>query len=349
MDLRKAKSLDRFILVVGTAFGVLVLGGSSVGAIGSSSQTRAMTRTSANSNGKNGRWSPVRVLFHGPGSLAAAVSCASTKMCVAVGARGSVGVALAGSQMWSQPVVVDRGGGLAGVSCLPNGSCEAVGASAAIGPEGVTYRRLNGVWTPGVNTKFALAAVSCAGPGFCAGVDNQSPVGHAFTFDGRRWSGPVVLGASTESISCPTVKFCGAISQSGKAVFFRAPVWSKAVTIDSSGTPVSISCPNASLCVVVDANGNVVSYTGHGWSKPKLIDPSASLTGVSCASSRFCVAVDSAGASLVYSGTHWTSPQVLSANVQFTSISCPNSVFCAAVGQNAASTAAYETTYVPSG
>jgi len=291
-------------------------------------------------------WTPLRTLFRGSGSLLASVSCASARLCIAVGAKGSDGVAVAGANSWSSPVVLDRSGGLASVSCLTSGVCEAVGASAAFGPGGVTYRRMKSSWSTGAGTKFAIVSVSCATADFCVGVDNQSPIGHGFVFDGRHWSAPAALKTSAESVSCPSVKVCIAIAQSGKVIFLRGRSWSNAVMVDSSGTPAAISCPNASYCVVVDANGAALTDEGGRWSKPKIVDSSASLTGVSCASVKFCIAVDSAGAVLTYDGSRWSTPRVISSTIQFTSVSCPSAKFCAAIGQNAANDMVFATTYI---
>ena len=61
---------------------------------------------------------------HVPGGVTA-VSCASARACVAVGASGDA-VRWNGAT-WSAPVMVDRdGGGLTGVSCPRSGACTAV-------------------------------------------------------------------------------------------------------------------------------------------------------------------------------------------------------------------------------
>lgn len=294
-------------------------------------------------------WTAPLTLFQSKnhGALLPTVSCVSAKLCVAVGAKGSGGVYLSGARTWSSPVVINRGAGLASISCLSSGVCEAVGA-AYFSLSGATYRRLKGKWSDGPSTKFALMGVSCASATFCAGVDNLSPKGHGFIFNGQRWSSPTTLATSADSISCPTTRYCAAVSQSGNVLYYENGSWSKATSIDPSGTPVSVSCSSASFCVAVDSNGGALTDQNGKWSKPVAIDPNASLAAVSCPTTEFCVAVDVSGAALSYDGSHWSSPQTISPNVQFTDVSCPTVKFCAAVGQNAATTAAYVTTYEPS-
>lgn len=326
----------------------LALGTASVAAAGTASSAGASAPRRAAASPQSAGWAQPVTLFHGSGALLPAVSCASAELCVAVGAKGSRGIELSGAAAWSSPVVIDRGGGLAGVSCLPRGTCEAVGASAYLGSGGVTYRRLKGRWSAGPDTTFALASVSCASASFCAGVDNRSPKGHGFVFDGSTWSKPVAIDVPAEAISCPAAGFCAAISQSGKVLYYRNRTWSRATSLDPSGTLESVSCASASFCVAVDANGNALTYAGGRWSKPHGVDESASLTGVSCATTTFCVAVDDAGAVVSYDGSRWSSPDRVFGKVQFTSVSCPTAKFCVAVGQNSSTTAVFATTYEPS-
>ena len=337
------------LLIAGVA--ALLCGcGSSSSATGST-QAAAVSKPSRAVASHSDGWSAPVTLFRGEGALLPAISCASARLCVAVGAKGSSGVGLSDAMAWSSPVVIDKAGGLAGVSCAPGSSCVAVGASALLGLRGVTYRFLGGKWSAGPTSRFDLAALSCPTASFCAAVDNLTPRAHGFVFNGKRWSPPSSIGVPADSISCPTATFCVAASpETGKVVYYKHGTWSKATLIDrSDSNPTSVSCASASFCVAVDGNGDALSYVNGRWSKPARVDPSSGLSSVSCPTTRFCAAVGSDEA-LTYDGSSWSSPRTISGQFEFTSVSCPTASFCAAVGQaspfiNGAPAAAYAATY----
>lgn len=294
-----------------------------------------------------GRWSVPVKLFRGQGSLLPSISCASSRLCVAVGADGSSGVGLSGASAWSSAVAIDTYGGLAAVSCAPSGSCVAVGASALLGLKGVSYRFHKGTWSSGPTSEFDLFAVSCPRANFCAAVDDLYLHGHGYVFNGKSWSTPISIGVSADSISCPTTTFCEAVAQSGQVLYYRGGAWSKPTRIDTANNTLSsISCASATFCVAVDAFGHVLTGVNGRWSKPIAIDSSSGFDGVSCPTTTFCVAVTS-DAALFYNGSRWSAPRTIAGNVQFTSISCPTTTFCAAAGLNnlLAGTAAYVETY----
>ena len=193
----------------------LALGAASIGAVGVATSVGASASPSAVAASSSTGWAPPVTLFQGTGSSVVGVSCVSAQLCVAVGTKGTEGIALAGTKTWAT-VVTDKVGSLASVSCLSSGVCEAVGESTSHGTTlGVTYRRVQGKWSAGAETESPLYSVSCGGTSFCAGVDNQSPRGHGFVFNGKGWSKPAALAVSPFSISCPTTRFCAAVSQSG--------------------------------------------------------------------------------------------------------------------------------------
>ena len=320
-------------------------------ALGSSSSVFArasdVSRAAAT---ESGRWSAPVTLFRGQGSLLPSISCASARLCVAVGAKGSSGVGLSGATTWSSPVVIDTYGGLAAVSCAPGGSCIAVGASGLLGLRGVTYRFLGGKWSAGPTSGSDLFAVSCPTSNFCAAVDDLYAHGRGYVFNGKSWSTPMSIGESADSISCPTTTFCAAVSQSGKVTYYKAGTWSKPTSIDASGNTLdSISCASTTFCVAVDDNGNALTYVNGRWSKPTAIDPDFGFGGVSCPSTTFCVATggtpDVRAAAYLYNGSRWSSPQTISGQIEFTLVSCPTVNFCAVAGQNSSSTAVYVATY----
>lgn len=339
-----ATTRDRYRAREALVVGALLLAALVVGGCGrTSAGTREASRAVASHSGP---WSAPVTLFRSDGALLPAISCASAHLCVAVGAKGSSGVGLSGATAWSSPLMVDSGGGLAAVSCAPGSSCVAVGASAFLGTMGVTYRFLGGRWSAGPTSAFDLAAVSCPTASFCAAVDDLLPHGHGFVFNGQHWSRPISIGVSADSISCPTTTFCAAVSQTGKVLYYKNGAWSKATSIDASGTLTSVSCASASFCVAVDANGNALADSNGRWSKPAVIDDAGSLAGVSCPTTTFCVAVGSSGVTLTYGGSRWSSPHTISPQIWFTSVSCPTASFCAAAAQSSPSITGASTVYV---
>ena len=83
--------------------------------------------------------------------------------------------------------------------------------------------------------------------------------------------------APVTSMSCPSTKFCLAVSAGGNVVSWNGSSWSSPVLIDSANRLEAVSCSSALSCEAVDARGNALAWNGRLWSGPKLIDPGRSV------------------------------------------------------------------------
>ena len=102
---------------------------------------------------------------------------------------------------------------------------------------------------------------------FCVAVDHG---GNELTFDGRTWSKPVGVDATTYTQQLHTYK----------------------------NELEAVSCFGRSFCAAVDSSGNAFIYEGRSWSKPVVIGTGVpkglGFWAVSCASSSFARARQSA-------------------------------------------------------
>jgi hypothetical protein len=140
-----------------------------------------------------------------------AVSCATTRFCVAGDPAGDV--ATYNGKTWSGRQRV----GVTSVSCPSTRFCAGVGVAGAATFNGTTWTR-----TPDPDDLW-LAAVSCPRTGFCAalGVTPSSGGRDANTLNGSRWSRPALLFTLEvaddvdSAISCATPTFCVATDTYG--------------------------------------------------------------------------------------------------------------------------------------
>ncbi len=222
------------------------------------------------------------------------VSCASPDFCMAGDVLGRV--SSWNGRKWSRPrrlepttlYLSDRHDGTVGIarlSCWAPTSCVAVTvAGNALAYDGRTWSSpvaLEPAKVVALDRYLdvaALAAVSCAGTGFCAAVD---PGGHVLSFDSGAWSAPASVdpqaaaagdGNGLTAISCPTASFCVAVDGRGAARTDHDGTWSGAVPIESSLGLTSVSCPTASFCMALDDLGRAATYDGHTWSAPVDVD-----------------------------------------------------------------------------
>ena len=153
------------------------------------------------------------------------------------------------------------------------------------------------------------------------------------------WSAPTLVdsGAVPTSVSCPTVKFCIAVDNSGNAVIHkRNNTWEAPNPIDvGDGGLSSVSCATTLFCMAVDGVGNEKRYAYGTWFHAVSIDPGVALDSLSCVKNTLCVAVDGSGNALVYDGTAWTSPVDIDPGNSLTSVSCPKVSFCAVIDDGA--------------
>lgn len=163
--------------------------------------------------------------------------------------------------------------------------------------------------------------------------------GFALVWSHGRWSSPQAAygGGTLDSISCPTVSFCVAMSSGGNAVTYDGRAWSQPVRV---GPPASyeVSCPTTSFFAAVGANGmaggpSTIAILEHGtWSSQTSTSDGAMdrLLGVSCPSVSMCVAVNFDGHVLNFNGRRWSATTGIIVK-GLDSVSCSSSVFCMAV------------------
>jgi hypothetical protein len=291
-----------------------------------------------------------------------AVSCVSSKYCVAVGydeiADNGNGGPLAetwNGRGWAaaevKPPAGALGGALSGVSCASQKSCLAVGVyfAKSVNPESNSTRALaeswNGkTWTaarppvpPGA-TMTALSDVSCVTSADCLATGvytqaNGTSAGLAESWNGRAWADvPVKLpagsaGGDLDGVSCASSKSCVAVGSYGNA--------------DSDVVALAGSW-----------NGKI--WTASGPPAPAAA-AAAALQGVSCVSPAACVAVGwyenadgyTLGLAESWNGKKWTEvPLPKSGGYgELFSVSCVSSRYCLAVGGGVAGEG---TRYTPS-
>jgi hypothetical protein len=256
----------------------------------------------------------------------AAVSCVSSRACVAVGSlTGTDGshhalVERLSGGSWAV-ASAPRASGLSGVSCTSARSCAVVG--------GPILARWNGNrWSsqraPG---SAAFTAVSCVSRRVCVAVGSrQRPVKTlAASTIGSRWSidrtqnpAPMNFGKSTYTIDALSGVSCVS-STSCLAV----------------GSAYS-SC-NYDVCGNDSASGALaLTWNGRRWAVargPHFVD-GASASAISCASPSACLAVSDTGGSQ-WNGFAWT--RVSGIGTALSAVSCPSATACLVVGSTSTS------------
>jgi len=258
------------------------------------------------------------------------VSCASTTMCMAVGA-----------------INVDTGTGLAE---LWNGSTWTV--TPTPNPD---------------NSDAQLWSVSCPTTTFCVAVGDASGKGLGAIWNGSAWTLAYTAfpsGADSSalmSVSCPSTTLCFASGWKisggaghGLVEKWNGSTWSVMTTPDPTGDVASylygISCASTSSCIAVgdgpnasfDYHGYAEKFDGATWTQTSVTGGSG-LTGVSCVSSTYCVAVgyDTGPFASTWNGTSWSATAVGlpagSDSGAFQSVSCTSTTACTAVGNESTS------------
>jgi hypothetical protein len=342
------------------------------------------------------RWALQRVVNPGGFSilnLLNAVSCPSTKMCMAVGLFAeSAGytVPLAerrtGKHWAPEAPPVPKGTSssyLSAVSCPTTKACVAVGYGvlAASDDSTLIVERWNGkTWklesAPAGHGAIGseLAGVSCASASTCVAVGSYStsaakPLPLADHWNGHHWTllNPrTVAGAYATyftAVSCPSTKVCTAVGASGSPEsdlslvehlsgtswkVEKAPNPPPPSMYSASFVLSGVSCPTASDCIAVGTGTIEGSYneqyaeTGHGstWhlaTTPATKGNVADFNAVSCTSPSACVATGAqADRTEHWNGKIWQNqPSPIPAGVtaaDLSGVSCASSAQCLAVG-----------------
>jgi hypothetical protein len=162
------------------------------------------------------------------------------------------------------------------------------------------------------------------------------------------WGGPKTIDPlfDTTGISCASVAFCAAVSDTGSAAIRDGSGWQTPEMIDPGGHLQDVSCPTTTFCMAVDNADDVLRFDGNGWSAMTppgdAGQPNAPagmlLTHVSCGAPDFCVAIAEArglhgepyhGGSYTFNGTGWAYSE---GGAFLPDISCPATDDCVAIG-----------------
>jgi hypothetical protein len=306
------------------------------------------------------------VAGYGGGNMTA-VSCASSRMCVAVDALGAALVF--NGRSWSAPrpaEPVRSGTALTGVSCPRVNFCIAVDENgAALIFNGRTWSApvvIDNASAGDSSVDLPLTSVSCATPHFCVATDagsNLTDHGDLVMFDGTNLAGAQTLSNGNpglNSVSCISAAFCLAVSDGGTSgavggyQIWRNGGWTVRTNIAGNAW-TSASCVSASFCAASDNLGNVSIFNGTRWTRPRPIVPilytsSVAPSAVSCFSTRDCVVVAD-NREATWRGSRWGAALAIDDPQTFglTGVSCPAARFCAAVdngnGQTFASAAIF--------
>jgi hypothetical protein len=164
------------------------------------------------------------------GPLWDAVSCPSTRLCVAVDGAGNTLTSTnptAGAGRWTTSNI-DGSNSLNGVSCVSRKLCVAVDSAGSVfsstnptgGPKNWKHAHLSA---------HGLSGVSCPATTFCVAVDQS---GEAFTSTrptagARDWEPTDIDRSETfnslSGVSCPSILLCVAVDQAGNAIAGLGP------------------------------------------------------------------------------------------------------------------------------
>jgi hypothetical protein len=260
------------------------------------------------------------------------VSCASARLCVAVG---------------ELDYVIS--------SANPTGG---PGAWRAVRPTGAAETDCRAHTIPSCRPpeNRVLRKVSCPSPSLCVAVTGDGYIYSTTdpTGSGDEWKVADVDGDDRDThlldVSCPTVSLCVAVSgeryTAGKVLTSTDPAGGAAAwtetQLDGSLDLSGVSCATPTLCVAVARHGRVIASkdpTGgvSAWTEIGTPGGPGDLQGISCAVPALCVAGNTGGNLLTsttpFVGTSWREENA-GASVQITGVSCLASGQCAAVDNN---------------
>ncbi len=287
------------------------------------------------------------------------VSCATSRLCVAVDERGHALVSTdpeAGLEAVWTPLEIDGTTALTGISCASVALCVAVDAEG----EAIVSTTPTVTSSASWKTRFpidsgrALSGVSCPSSALCVAVDGK---GHAIvgtepgTGVGATWSPAQEIDGTSAltGVSCASDEVCVAIDGEGDALLSSQPTAGPSTwhprPIDPSHGLDAIACvpAPATLCMAVDSSGSAFASanpekgSGATWSSTGGIDTFGVPRAVGCAATGLCVVVDSAGRAFASDNLTtgipvWPEASLGPPNKGFTGISCVSAGLCAGVG-----------------
>ena len=215
----------------------------------------------------HGRWSHLTTIDPNPGppypSMATAVSCTSSRFCLAVDAQGNAETYNGTS--WTEPQRIDHDFPPNDVSCTSAKRCIAVDGGGRV----VQFD--DGRWSdPEPVDTTALTTISCVGAEFCVATDL---LGRAVVLTRSGWSHPTEVdsrAATPIAVSCAQRERCVAVDSSGRVLTLTGKAWTEPQVADVSSAIVSalidVSCPShpGSFCAAVDSSGNALMTNNVG-------------------------------------------------------------------------------------
>ncbi len=264
----------------------------------------------------------------------AGVDCATSTLCVTVGASGTIATSSTGGTSWTTQTSPTTNA-LNSVSCPGTTTCYAVGASGTI----VSTTNGGTTWsTQTSGTTNALSYVSCPSTTTCYAVGASGTI-KATTNGGSTWSTQTSGTTNTlDGISCPTTTTCFVVDAKGgiRATTNGGTTW----VAQTSGTTAvlnAISCSSTTNCIVVGASGLIRATTNGGttWAAQTSGTTNA-LNDVVCPSTTVCFADGASGTMLATSndGTSWT-VETSSTSAALNGVGCASTTVCVGVGATA--------------
>lgn len=267
-----------------------------------------------------------------------AVSCPSSRRCVAVDAGGRALTWRRGS--WSLPVPVWAGGTLTGVSCASIRHCVAASASGVA----VTYNGKK--WgSPAKIGSAATYRLSCPTTTYCGAIGASGTPGApsvTATFNGLTWTPSLThsTGSTADrllTLACPRAEHCTALNGNGQILKLARGHWIPGVQTLRPGA-TSISCPSTARCIAVGTTGFrsggesawFAQWSGGRWSSARPIPgmENSIVLLSSCPSVRQCMVIGLNGKATVWVKHSWSAPRRV-----FPGYSGTVDVSCAAVNR----------------
>lgn len=307
---RGGKSTIRIVVAVAATLGLVLI-------------ATACTSSTTSSHDDTPQWSWLgKTNTATQGGQIWGMSCASSSLCVAVGAYDPAGnpghigdsVTIFHGGTWSKNTLVGQrsdgcinrnhcalhGSGLYVVACAPNRFCmttDTVSRSFIYSGTHWSETPLHYGLSPSLY-QFTGTSVSCPSQAFCMAVNN---IDTTDTFDGSTWGAPTnafVGNVAPSRVWCRSAHFCVAFGSDGIHTYDGAS-WSTAATGAEPGLPQSWSCLLHTACMF--SNGYTVPFVpGFG----------SAGGNVSCATRTFCMSV-SGTHYYEYVGGHWSKPKSL--------------------------------------
>jgi hypothetical protein len=298
-----------------------------------------------------------------------AISCPSTKLCVAGDDHGDILTSAnpaGGTSAWSETRAVDPESIFVSISCPSAKLCVAITGGGDIAASTHPTGPLSG-WklaSHGIPTPNRHDTVACASTALCVITNGAGDVltsTHPAAGEAS-WKKTDVIPHSKHdplhTVTCPSVHLCLALQADGRHLARttdpakRQPKWTTVALSTPRGNrdiADGIDCPTTKLCVILGSANSGASFVAHSthptggtssWKVSRRFpDSTFNLTAVSCPSSTLCVGTSNDDVAPVVATTHPTGGAgawkvVLKPRFEGqggTGVSCPSTTLCALI------------------